>query len=51
MPIRKGKTKTIITQNHEEITLNKTIPLGANRTPKGIVTTNAKGRKTTTISG
>jgi hypothetical protein len=55
MPRRKGKTETIITRDQEEITPNKTIPLGATRiketrTPKGTITTNDKGR-TTTISG
>jgi hypothetical protein len=56
MPRRKEKTETIITQDQEEITPNKTNPLGetkikATRTPKGTITTNTKGRKTTTISG
>jgi hypothetical protein len=54
MPKRKGKTKTRITQDQGEITPNKTNLLGATRTkvtktPKGEITTNAKGGITTKI--
>jgi hypothetical protein len=40
MPRRKGKTETITTWDQEEITPNKTLPLGetrikATKTPKG----------------
>jgi hypothetical protein len=56
MPRIKGKNETIITWDWEEITLNKTIPMGATRiketrTPKGKITTNSKGRTTTKILG
>jgi len=45
MTIRKEKNEIIITREQEEITQNKTIPLGATRiketkTPKGIITIN-----------
>jgi hypothetical protein len=55
MPRRKEKIETIITWEQEEITLNKTIPLGetkikATKTPMGTIKTNSKGI-TTTISG
>jgi hypothetical protein len=46
MPRRKGKTKSIITQDQEEITPKKTTPLGATRTHKGTTTTNDQGRTT-----
>jgi hypothetical protein len=53
MPKRKEKTETIITQDQGETTPNKTNLLGATRirgtrTPKGEITTNAKGGTTTT---
>jgi hypothetical protein len=49
MPKRKEKTETIIIQDQGEITPNKTNLLGATRikgtrTPKGEITTNAKGK-------
>jgi hypothetical protein len=55
MPKRKEKTETIITQDQGEITPNKTNLLGetrirVTRTPKGTITTNAKGGTTTTTS-
>jgi hypothetical protein len=55
MPKRKEKTETIITQDQGETTPNKTNLLGATRirgtrTPKGEITTNAKGGTTTTTS-
>ena len=56
MPRRKKKIETIITQDHVEITPNKTNLLGitrirVTRTPKGTITTNSKGGTTTTTSG
>jgi hypothetical protein len=55
MPKIKKKPETIITQDQGEITPNKTNLLGATRTrvtrtPKGEITTNAKGGTTTTTS-
>jgi hypothetical protein len=51
MPKRKEKNETIITQDQGEITPNKTNLLGetrirVTRTPKGTITTNAKGGTT-----
>jgi hypothetical protein len=53
---KKGKNKTIITQDQVEITPNKTNLLGATktkvtRTPKGPIKTNTKRGTTTTTSG
>jgi hypothetical protein len=55
MKKRKEKNETIITHDQEEITPNKTNLLGATRirvirTPKGTITTNAKGGTKTTTS-
>jgi hypothetical protein len=52
MPKRKEKTETIIIQDQEGITPNRTNLSGetrirGTRTPKGEITTNAKGRITT----